>query len=166
MAVTDDGVEPLTAALADGLVERRWRCATAESCTGGGIAKALTERAGSSEWFDRGFVTYSNEAKQAMLGVPDEVLARCGAVSTETARAMAEGALRQSRAQAAVAVTGVAGPGGGSPDKPVGTVVFAWAIRGAGTSTETLRFQGDRHEVREQAIEKAISGLLSRLPET
>jgi nicotinamide-nucleotide amidase len=148
--------------LADALVARQWRCATAESCTGGGIAKALTERAGSSDWFERGFVTYSNEAKQEMLDIPAGTIQRYGAVSEQTARAMAAGALRHSRAHVAVAVTGIAGPSGGTPDKPVGTVVFAWAVRDAESRAETAHIPGDRSAVREASIVKAIEGLLDR----
>jgi nicotinamide-nucleotide amidase len=137
-------------------------CATAESCTGGLVAAAITDIAGSSGWFDRGFVTYSNEAKQELLGVPAASLARHGAVSEATARAMAEGALASSRARIAVAVTGVAGPGGGSADKPVGTVCFAWAVRGAPVEAVTHRFGGDRRAVRRAAVVEALNGLLTR----
>ncbi|HSH42651.1 MAG TPA: CinA family protein [Arenicellales bacterium] len=149
--------------LARELLDRQWRCVTAESCTGGGIARALTELAGSSDWFERGFVTYSNEAKQDMLGVRDETLARHGAVSEETAREMAEGALARSRGQAAIAVTGIAGPSGSSPTKPVGTVVFAWALEGGATATRVRHFEGDRQAVREASVEQGIEGLLIRL---
>ena len=133
--------------------------ATAESCTGGLIAAALTEIAGSSDVVDRGFVTYSNSAKTAMLGVPAELIADCGAVSEETARAMAEGALERSDAQRAVAVTGVAGPGGGSADKPVGTVWFGLAAAGQPTRTERRVFPGDRAAVRRATVLHAF-GLL------
>lgn len=158
-----DSLSRLVDGLARELLDRHWLCVTAESCTGGGIAKALTELAGSSRWFERGFVTYSNEAKQDMLGVSTGTIDRHGAVSEQTAREMSEGALRHGRAQAAMAVTGIAGPEGGSPDKPVGTVVFAWSIQGTGTSTERLRLDGNRRAVREAAIETAIEGLLVRL---
>ena len=114
--------------LADALLQRGWMLATAESCTGGMIAAACTDLSGSSQWFERGFVSYSNEAKQDMLGVPGAVLARHGAVSEEVAQAMVLGALNHSKAQVAVAVTGIAGPTGGSPSKPVGTVCFAWGL--------------------------------------
>lgn len=148
------------------LAERGWKMATAESCTGGWIAKCCTDLPGSSEWFERGFVTYSNEAKQDMLGVSADTLARFGAVSEETAREMAEGALRHSRAQASLAVTGIAGPSGGTPDKPVGTVVFAWAVADGGTTVERQRFEGDRRAVRQASVERALAGLLARLRRT
>src|SRR4051812_33147219 len=135
------------------------RIATAESCTGGLIAGACTAVAGSSDWFERGYVTYSNEAKTEMLGVPAMSIARHGAVSEEVARAMAEGALAASRAQIAVAVTGVAGPGGGTVAKPVGTVWLALAQRGAPTHAERVRFDGDRRAVREQTVHKALAML-------
>jgi len=128
---------------------------TAESCTGGGIAHAVTEIAGSSEWFDRGFVTYSNAAKTEMLKVPETLLVRFGAVSEETAAAMAEGA---------VSVTGIAGPGGAVPGKPVGTVCFGWSYRGK-TSTQRLVFAGDRHSVREQSVAHSLQVLLRHLEE-
>lgn len=149
--------------LARELIDRQWMCATAESCTGGGIAAALTGIPGSSAWFERGFVTYSNEAKREMLGVAAATIERYGAVSERTAREMAEGALRHSRAQAVMAVTGIAGPDGGLPGKPVGTVVFAWALTGAATTSRVQRFEGGRRAVREAAAGQAIEGLLGRL---
>ncbi|MCX7894150.1 MAG: CinA family protein [Burkholderiales bacterium] len=136
--------------------------ATAESCTGGWVGEAVTSVSGSSEWFDRGFVTYSNEAKREMLGVAGETLERCGAVSEETAREMAEGALARSHASIAVAVTGVAGPTGGTPTKPVGMVCFAWAARGGAVQSETCRFAGDRAAVRRQAVAHALAGVIAR----
>ena len=136
--------------------------ATAESCTGGMIAAACTDLAGSSNWFERGFVTYSDEAKTEMLGVDAELIARHGAVSEEVARAMAYGAIRRSRAQSAVAVTGVAGPGGGSAGKPVGTVWFAWATP-AGLASEVRRFDGDRAAVRQATVRHALQRLLALL---
>lgn len=144
--------------LADGLT-----LAAAESCTGGWVSQCLTAIAGSSEWFERGFVTYSNAAKHEMLGVPEDTLAAHGAVSQPVAVAMAEGALRHSRADWALAITGIAGPAGGSPEKPVGTVCFAWACRDGGTTTETRHFAGDRQAVRVQSVALALSGLLQRL---
>ena len=137
--------------------------ATAESCTGGLIAGACTEVSGSSDWFERGFVTYSNAAKTELLGVPAELIGQHGAVSEPVARAMAAGALAHSPAQLAVAVTGVAGPTGGSADKPVGTVWFGWATP-AGTVTEHQRFDGDRAAVRAATVRHALAGLLQRLP--
>ena len=140
--------------------------ATAESCTGGGIAHAVTAIAGSSAWFDRGFVTYSNEAKQDMLGVAAATLAAHGAVSEPVAREMAAGALSRSRAGIALSVTGVAGPGGGTPDKPVGMVCFAWALAGGAVQAETRRFEGDREAVRRQTVIAALQGVLHRLEES
>lgn len=151
-----------TANLADILQEKGWFMATAESCTGGLIAAACTDLAGSSNWFERGFVTYSNEAKTEMLGVAAELIDQHGAVSEAVARAMAQGALAHSRAQAAVAVTGVAGPGGGSPDKPVGTVWFGWATP-AGVVSEVRRFEGDRASVRRATVAHALQRLLELL---
>ena len=148
--------------LAVALPQRRWMMATAESCTGGLIAGACTDLAGSSAWFERGFVTYSNQAKMQMLGVPEALLAQHGAVSEAVACAMAEGATRHSAAQVSLAVTGVAGPGGGSPDKPVGTVWFAWVVTGQ-TSSERLRLDGDRAAVRAATVQHALQGLLARL---
>jgi len=136
---------------------------TAESCTGGWVAEAVTAIAGSSGWFDRGFVTYSNAAKVDMLGVPETTLERHGAVSEATARAMAQGALAHSRADWAVAITGIAGPGGGSPEKPVGTVCFAWASRGAGCEAQTRLLAGDRATVRALSVAHALNGLIARL---
>ena len=130
--------------------------ATAESCTGGLIAGALTEIPGSSDVVDRGFVTYSNAAKMEMLGVPAPLIDRCGAVSAEVAAAMADGALARSRAMITVAVTGVAGPGGGTAEKPVGLVWFGWAIRGAGTRTHCRVFSGGRSAVRAATVVHAL----------
>ncbi len=137
--------------------------ACAESCTGGWVAQAVTAVAGSSDWFDRGFVTYSNAAKQEMLDVGTETLERFGAVSEETAREMARGALARSRAGIALAVTGVAGPTGGTPAKPVGMVCFAWSRRNGATESKTLRFAGDREQVRRQSVVVALEGVLERL---
>lgn len=145
------------------LLERGEMLVTAESCTGGWVAQSLTAIAGSSAWFERGFVTYSNAAKVDMLGVPDSTLARHGAVSEATARAMAQGALRYGRGDWSLAITGIAGPSGGSADKPVGMVCFAWAWRDGGCEAQTCRFPGARAEVREQAVRHALTGLLTRL---
>lgn len=136
--------------------------ATAESCTGGWVAQALTSVAGSSDWFERGYVTYSNAAKREALGVPKATLLRHGAVSEPTARAMAIGALRRSRADVALAITGIAGPGGGAPGKPVGTVCFAWA-QGRRIRSETRRFRGGRSRVRRQSVMHALRGVLKWL---
>ena len=137
---------------------------TAESCTGGWAAQVVTSVAGSSAWFERGFVTYSNEAKREQLGVREETLQNHGAVSEETAREMALGALGRSRGSVALAVTGVAGPGGGSPAKPVGMVCFAWATPRSVTS-ETRQFPGDREAVRKQSVIHALEGVLKALDE-
>lgn len=149
--------------LATRLRERGWTMASAESCTGGLIAAACTELSGSSDWFDRGFVTYSNAAKTDSLGVPAALIDAHGAVSEPVARAMATGAVAHSAARCALAVTGVAGPTGGSADKPVGTVWFGWRTP-AGVATEHRRFDGDRAAVRAQAVRHALAGLLQRLP--
>lgn len=137
--------------------------ATAESCTGGWIAEAITMIPGSSAWLDRGFVTYTNEAKQEMLGVRAETLERNGAVSEPVVIEMVQGALESSRAQVAVAVSGVAGPSGGTPQKPVGTVCFAWAIEGEAPRAETRHLDGDREAVRRQSVVHALEVLLSML---
>jgi nicotinamide-nucleotide amidase len=153
----------LAARLGAQLRRRRLKLAAAESCTGGWIAQAVTSVSGSSAWFERGFVTYSNEAKREALGVRGAVLSRHGAVSEETARAMAAGALARSHAQVAVAVTGVAGPTGGTRRKPVGMVCVAWARRGAAPESVTFRFHGGRESVRRQSVIAALEGLLERL---
>lgn len=145
------------------LLERGEWLAAAESCTGGWVAQVLTAIAGSSAWFDRGFVTYSNAAKVDMLAVPETTLERHGAVSEATARAMAQGALQHSRADWSLAITGIAGPSGGTPDKPVGTVCFAWASRDGGCEAQTCRFEGDRAAVREQSVAHVLNGLLARI---
>ncbi|MDR1968009.1 MAG: CinA family protein [Burkholderiaceae bacterium] len=146
--------------LAAALTQRGWMLATAESCTGGLIAAACTELAGSSNWFERGFVSYSNAAKTELLGVPAELIVRHGAVSEPVAHAMAAGAIAHSRAQVSVAVTGVAGPAGGSAAKPVGTVCFGWHADGR-THTETRHFAGDRAAVRAQTVTHALRRLLA-----
>jgi nicotinamide-nucleotide amidase len=148
--------------LAARLKERGCKLATAESCTGGLIAAACTDLSGSSEWFERGFVTYSNEAKAESLGVDAALIAEHGAVSEVVARAMAFGAIRHSHAQVAVAVTGVAGPTGGSPQKPVGTVWFGFMVDGQ-LSSETRRFEGDRAAIRAATVRHALQRLLALL---
>jgi nicotinamide-nucleotide amidase len=152
----------LCAEVAQALIARNWKLATAESCTGGMIAAACTDLGGSSQWFERGFVTYSNEAKVDSLGVDPALIAGHGAVSEVVARAMAFGAIRHSLAQASVAVTGVAGPTGGSQDKPVGTVWFGFQVDGRLTS-ETVRFDGDRAAVRTATVQHALRRLLELL---
>ena len=153
-------IDALVPALADALRSAGLKIATAESCTGGLIAAACTTVAGSSDWFERGFVTYSNEAKAEMLGVAPALIGAHGAVSEPVARAMAEGAIARSHAQIAVAVTGVAGPSGGSPSKPVGTVWLAWARAGQATRTELLNLSGDRRAIREQTVQHGLQRLL------
>ena len=148
--------------LADALRAARALLATAESCTGGLISAACTNLAGSSDWFERGFVTYSNAAKSELLGVPAALIDQHGAVSEAVALAMAEGAVRHSHAQVSVAVTGVAGPTGGSPDKPVGTVWFGWCVDGQ-TFAERQHFDGDRAAVRAQTVAHALARLVQRL---
>ena len=150
---------PLCEQLAARLLAKGWMLSTAESCTGGLIASACTDLAGSSAWFDCGFITYSYNAKTAMLGVAAELLVQQGAVSEPVACAMALGALTRSRSRVAVAVTGVAGPAGGTADKPVGTVWFCWNVDGQIT-TERMHFDGDRGAVRSQTVEHALRKLL------
>ncbi len=152
----------LAEALGRKLKESGGLLVTAESCTGGWVAQVATSLAGSSDWFERGFVTYSNASKEELLGVRRETLERHGAVSEETAREMALGALAHSRATIALAITGIAGPGGGSPGKPVGTVCFAWA-GGGRVRAETGHFAGDREAVRRQSVERALRGALEHL---
>ena len=156
-----------TSHIARGLVAnllrtRGWKLATAESCTGGQIAACCTDVAGSSDWFDRGFVTYSNAAKTEMLGVDAALIAEHGAVSEQVARAMVQGAIQHSAAQVAVAVTGVAGPGGGSAAKPVGTVWLGWATP-AGVVTELQHFAGDRAAVRSATVQRALQRMVELL---
>lgn len=148
--------------LAQLLLARQWRLATAESCTGGLIAAGCTDLAGSSVWFERGFVTYSNDAKIELLGVEERLLRRAGAVCQGVAHAMAVGALAHSKAQVAVAVTGVAGPAGGSPSKPVGTVWFGFALPGQ-VVTEKCHFDGDRAAVRTATVHHAVNRLIALL---
>jgi nicotinamide-nucleotide amidase len=152
-------IEKLARKLGGRLKARRSLLVTAESCTGGWVAQAVTSIAGSSDWFERGYVTYSNTAKQQLLGVKSVTLKKYGAVSQETAREMARGALRRSRSDLSLAITGIAGPGGGTPDKPVGTVCFAWA-RGRKIRSEMKRFKGNRQSVRRQSVVHALKGAL------
>lgn len=151
--------------LASGLMKCGWLMATAESCTGGWIAKVCTDLAGSSAWFDRGFVTYSDRAKHDLLGVDFSTLKKAGAVSRAIAIEMAEGARRQAGVNAALAVTGIAGPAGGTADKPVGMVWFAWSLEGRQASSEVMHFHGDRDAVRGQTVVHSLSGLLDLLGE-
>lgn len=144
------------------LSARGLHLATAESCTGGWIAEIVTAVSGSSGWFECGFVTYSNASKQNLLGVPETTLQAHGAVSAETVAAMVAGALARSGAELALAVSGVAGPTGGTPEKPVGTVCFGWGRQGEAGATEIRRFSGDREAIRRQAAVHALTGLLQR----
>ena len=142
------------------LKDQDFRLTTVESCTGGWIAQSVTAVAGSSDWFERGFITYSNEAKHELVGVPDLLIIENGAVSGPVARAMARGGLDHSPADVAVAVTGVAGPDGGSAEKPVGTVFVSWAQRSGALRTERFLFKGDRTAVRAQTVVEALGGLI------
>ena len=146
------------------LQQGKLKVVTAESCTGGGLAEIITRIPGSSAWFDRGFITYSNAAKQEQLGVPAEIINHQGAVSEATALAMCKGALEYSQADLGMAITGIAGPGGGTADKPVGTVCFAWGNKTTGTYWTVQRiFHGDRLSIRIQACEAALTGLIEHL---
>ncbi len=162
--VSQPELEKLAAEVGARLLELKRYLAVAESCTGGWVGQCLTAIPGSSRWFDRGFVTYTNVAKTEMLGVPDFTIRRHGAVSEATARAMAQAALGAgSLAAWSLAITGVAGPDGGSAEKPVGTVCFAWAERDGGCTAETCHFGGDRAAVRAQSVRHALAGLLARV---
>ncbi|MEI6738635.1 MAG: CinA family protein [Pseudomonadota bacterium] len=163
MNVPLDPLEDLAARIGVELHKHQLMLATAESCTGGGIAEALTHIPGASAWFDRGFVTYSYESKADLLGVGRESLLDFGAVSEEIVIQMVEGAIARSRAQVAVAVTGIAGPDGGLPDKPVGTVWFAWKFPKKSIISEVCHFKGGREEVRKQTVSHALTRLLHNL---
>ena len=152
----------LTKTLAQILLSRNWTVSLAESCTGGLVCATLTELAGSSEWFERGYITYSNEAKTECLGVPAQLIDAHGAVSEAVAKAMAEGARINSGSSVAISITGIAGPTGGSKEKPVGTVCFGWATENQ-TLTKTMCFDGDRQMIRQQATEFALSELINLL---
>ncbi len=154
---------PLAEELGRSLKERGWMLATAESCTGGWVGEAVTAVSGSSAWYDRGFITYTNQAKQDMLGISAETLSAHGAVSEATVREMALGTLANSRAQVALAISGIAGPTGGTAEKPVGLVWFAWAFKDGRLEAEQRVFAGDRQSVRRQAVEHALGGVLQRL---
>lgn len=155
-------LESLCISLGERLVHKGWSLSTAESCTGGWVSQAVTSIAGSSQWFDRGFVTYTNQAKQEMLGVQAETLNNFGAVSEATVLEMVRGAIENSQAQCALAVSGIAGPGGGSEAKPVGTVCFAWQCLDQAQAV-TEHFKGDRHSIRLQSVHFALQGLLQGL---
>lgn len=158
-----DQIQQLVKALAQLALEKQVRIVTAESCTGGWVAQEITALAGSSDWFECGFVTYSNEAKTRMLGVPEALFITDGAVSEPVVVAMAEGAVTNSRASLSVSISGVAGPGGGTPQKPVGTVWMAWHLKGVGSENCCFQFTGDRHAVRQQAVVEALKGLIKQL---
>lgn len=160
---SDGELAQLVAQVADELTCRSWKLTTAESCTGGWIAKCCTDRPGSSGWFERGLVSYSNRAKRDLLGVEAATLEHEGAVSRAVAVQMAAGALNRAGVEAALAVTGIAGPDGGSPDKPVGTVWFAWAVAGQSVDAERMVFPGGREAVRRQTVAHALRGLIDRL---
>jgi len=159
--INENEIHRLAEAVGTVLLKSAATLAAAESCTGGWVCQAVTDIAGSSAWFDRGFVTYTNEAKREMLEVPESVLAEHGAVSEATVRAMAAGALGHSRADCALAVSGIAGPTGATPGKPVGTVWFAWQRRGGECVTRREQFDGDRRTVRIQAVATALRGVLA-----
>ena len=161
--MTEDEITRLARVLGRACKRRNVDVATAESCTGGGVAAAITRISGSATWFDRGFVTYTNLAKKQMLGVSQRTLAKRGAVSEEVAREMAIGALKHSPADISVAITGIAGPTGGSRSKPVGLVWFAWAARKGGVQACSFRFKGDRQSVRRQSVAVALQGLADLL---
>ena len=164
--MSEDRITALAGQLGEACRLRGRMLALAESCTGGGVGEAITRIPGSSAWLDRGFITYSNAAKEEMLGVKVETLLTHGAVSEATAREMVLGALRWSRADTAAAVTGIAGPDGGSREKPVGLVWFAWCVRGGAARVESRQLAGDREAVRRQAVEIALKGLLNALEKT
>ena len=169
MKNNNDPQHEIARAVAQALMSRGWKIALAESCTGGLVCATLTDLAGSSDWFERGYITYSNAAKSECLNVPTETIESFGAVSEQVAKAMAEGALRNANVNVAIAITGIAGPTGGSPEKPVGTVCFGWAVKEsvenniADAVTLTKHFKGDRQIVREQARDFALSQFLELL---
>ena len=158
--VAEVELQQLAVQLSDKLLARGWMVATAESCTGGWVAQLLTSLPGSSAWYERGFITYANAAKTEMLGVPVATLETFGAVSEETACAMATGALVHSHAQASLAITGIAGPGGGTPQKPVGMVCYGWAFTDGTVISSNCRLSGDREEIRSRAAAAALRGLI------
>ena len=158
--VSDEELHQLATELGDKLQARGWMLTTAESCTGGWVGQLVTAIPGSSNWYERGFITYANAAKVEMLGVPAETLDTYGAVSEDTASAMAAGALKHSHAQAALAISGIAGPGGGTREKPVGLVCYGWALADGSLMSSTCRLDGDREEIRSRAVAAALRGLI------
>ncbi|MFO7602596.1 MAG: nicotinamide-nucleotide amidase [Gammaproteobacteria bacterium] len=163
MNITEDDLRAAAHKLGDALTSAGLMLVCAESCTGGWVAKVITDIAGSSNWFDRGFVTYTNDAKQEMLGVSADTLLREGAVSEATAREMAAGALQHSHADYSLAISGIAGPGGGTPYKPVGTVCLAWASREGWLESRQAIYSGDRNQVRMQAVHVALQRVLEKV---
>ncbi len=163
MMTRQEFLEALAVELGQLMLSRQWLLVTAESCTGGGLAHVITSIPGCSQWFDQGFITYSNASKKQQLGVESALLEKNGAVSGGVAVAMAEGALKKSGANAAIAITGIAGPDGGSQEKPVGTVWIAWSIRGVKTFSLLFQLGETREEIRNQAIEEAFKGLINVL---
>jgi len=161
--VSDEELHQLATELGEKLIARGWMLATAESCTGGWVGQLLTSLPGCSHWYERGFITYANAAKVEMLDVPEEVLATHGAVSEPTAAAMAAGALKHSHAQATLAISGIAGPGGGTAQKPVGLVCYGWALADGTVMSSTCRLDGDREEIRSRAVAAALRGLIELL---
>ncbi|MDP3584809.1 MAG: CinA family protein [Thiobacillus sp.] len=158
--VSDEELHQLATELGDKLRARGWMLATAESCTGGWVGQLLTALPGCSQWYERGFITYANAAKVEMLDVPQVTLETYGAVSEETAMAMARGALKHSHAHAALAISGIAGPGGGTPQKPVGLVCYGWALADGTVMSSICRLDGDREEIRSRAVAAALRGLI------
>jgi nicotinamide-nucleotide amidase len=161
--VSDEELKQLATELGDRLKARGWMLATAESCTGGWVGQLVTAQPGSSSWYERGFITYANDAKIEMLDVPETTLAEHGAVSEETAMAMAAGVLAHSHAQAALAISGIAGPSGGTREKPVGLVCYGWALTDGTLMSSTCRLDGDRDEIRSRAVAAAMRGLIDLL---
>jgi nicotinamide-nucleotide amidase len=161
--MANDILYKLAARLGKVMKARKLMLVTAESCTGGGLGEAVTRVPGSSDWYERGFITYTYISKREMLGVKRKTLDKFGAVSEQTAREMAAGALKNSHAQVAVAVSGTAGPSGGTPDKPVGTVCLAWCLKNGAMVSETHRFNGNRQTIRRKAVMRALQGVLEML---
>lgn len=160
MRVSESKLLSLTNQIANILVTKRWHLASAESCTGGWLAKSCTDISGSSSWFDRGFVTYSNQSKHDLINVSLSTLEKYGAVSKQTATEMAQGTLINSNADISVAITGIAGPDGGTTEKPVGTVWISWSTKNGTNKTELFQLSGDREQVRYQAVIKALQGII------
>jgi nicotinamide-nucleotide amidase len=164
--VSDEELHQLAGELGELLRARNWMLATAESCTGGWVGQLVTALPGSSQWYERGFITYANAAKIEMLGVPAATIDEHGAVSEQTASAMAAGALAHSHAQAALAISGIAGPGGGTRQKPVGLVCYGWALADGTVMSSTCRLDGDREEIRSRAVAAALRGLIELINAT